>query len=234
MTLYPLTITISFVFCGTSEHKCCFMIILLTLPSAQTSRIQVMWTIVWRFEMPAFKSTRARLMNLSSGLDSERGFSVVNYSPEIELEVDGIFQQMYDEQITIDDVIAMLQRYKNSSNSRDREILSCMLHFLFDEYKFFQTWYPSRTSDERVFVGSIIQHELVDYIPLGIAIHFVIDATNCPSETNLFNFGLQALSRFEPRLCESGQLCQDLPDIPHLLDARPDLPPSGSSGVHCQ
>ncbi|KAH9981460.1 Not1-domain-containing protein [Lactifluus volemus] len=154
-----------------------------------------------------------RLMNLTPGLDTEPGFSVVNYTPEIELEVDGIFKQMYDEQITIDDVIAMLQRYKNSSNSRDHEIFSCMLHFLFDEYKFFQTWYPSRelAMTGHLF-GSIIQHELVDYIPLGIAI-----------QTNLFEFGLRALSRFESRLSEWAPLCQALLDIPHLLEARPDL-----------
>ena len=165
-----------------------------------------------------------RLMNLTPGLDSEPGFSVVNYSPEIELEVDGIFKQMYDEQITIDDVIAMLQRYKTSSNSRDHEIFSCMLHFLFDEYKFFQTWYPSRELAMTGYLfGSIIQHELVDYIPLGIAIRYVIDALNCPPETNLFKFGLQALSRFESRLSEWAPLCQALLDIPHLLEARPDL-----------
>ncbi|KAI0273855.1 Not1-domain-containing protein [Gloeopeniophorella convolvens] len=165
-----------------------------------------------------------RLMNLTPGLDSEPGFSVVNYSPEIELEVDGIFKQMYDEQITIDDVIAMLQRYKNSSNSRDHEIFSCMLHFLFDEYKFFQTWYPARELAMTGYLfGSIIQHELVDYIPLGIAIRYVIDALNCPPETNLFKFGIQALARFESRLSEWAPLCQALLDIPHLLEARPDL-----------
>jgi len=85
-----------------------------------------------------------RLMNLTPGSDAEPGFSVVNYTTEIEAEVDSIFKQMYDEQITIDDVIGMLQRNKNSSNTRDHEIFSCMLHFLFDEYKFFQTWYPAR------------------------------------------------------------------------------------------
>ncbi|KAI9509952.1 Not1-domain-containing protein [Russula earlei] len=165
-----------------------------------------------------------RLMNLTPGLDSEPGFSVVNYSPEIELEVDGIFKQMYDEQITIDDVIAMLQRYKISTNARDHEIFSCMLHFLFDEYKFFQTWYPARELAMTGYLfGSIIQHELVDYISLGIAIRYVIDALNCPPETNLFKFGIQALSRFESRLSEWAPLCQALLDIPHLLDARPDL-----------
>ncbi|KAI0028354.1 Not1-domain-containing protein [Vararia minispora EC-137] len=165
-----------------------------------------------------------RLMNLTPGVDSEPGFSVISYSPEIEAEVDGIFKQMYDEQITIDEVIAMLQRHKASSLARDHEIFSCMLHFLFDEYKFFQTWYPARELAMTGYLfGSIIQHELVDYIPLGIAIRYVIDALSCPPETNLFKFGLQALARFESRLPDWQPLCQALLDIPHLLEARPDI-----------
>ncbi|KAI0057116.1 Not1-domain-containing protein [Artomyces pyxidatus] len=165
-----------------------------------------------------------RLMNLTPGLDSEPGFAVVSYTPEIEAEVDGIFKQMYDEHITIDEVIAMLQRNKSSTNARDHEIFSCMLHFLFDEYKFFQTWYPARELAMTGYLfGSIIQYELVDYIPLGIAIRYVIDALNCPPETNLFKFGIQALSRFESRLSEWQPLCRALLDIPHLLEARPDL-----------
>ena len=126
-------------------------------------------------------------MNLIPGSDAEPGFSVVTYSAEIETEVDGIYKQMYDEQITIDDVIKLLQRNKASANPRDHEIFSCMLHFLFDEYKFFQTWYPARELAMTGYLfGSIIQYELVDYIPLGIAIRYVIDALNCPPETNLF------------------------------------------------
>jgi len=204
-------------------HQSCRMVRLLTF--AISSNIMRPSDVDYCLEVRnACLQIHPRLMNLTPGLDSEPGFSVVNYSPEIELEVDGIFKQMYDEQITIDDVIAMLQRYKNASNARDHEIFSCMLHFLFDEYKFFQTWYPARELAMTGYLfGSIIQHELVDYIPLGIAIRYVIDALNCPPETNLFKFGLQALSRFESRLSEWAPLCQALLDIPHLLEARPDL-----------
>ncbi|KZT74256.1 Not1-domain-containing protein [Daedalea quercina L-15889] len=165
-----------------------------------------------------------RLMNLVPGSDAEPGISVVSYSAEIEAEVDGIYKQMYDEQISIDDVIALLQRNKESTNSRDHEIFSCMLHFLFDEYKFFQSFYPPRELAMTGYLfGSLIQYQLVDYIPLGIAIRYVVDALNCAPETNLFKFGIQALSRFESRLAEWQPLCQALLKIPHLLEARPDL-----------
>lgn len=165
-----------------------------------------------------------RLMNLTPDADVEPGFTVVTYSPEIEAEVDSIYKQMYDEHITIDEVIALLQRNKASSNPHHREIFSCMLHFLFDEYKFFQSFYPPRELAMTGYLfGSIIQFQLVDYIPLGIAIRYVLDALSCPPETNLFRFGIQALSRFESRLSEWQPLCQALLKIPHLLEARPDL-----------
>ncbi|KAI0798095.1 Not1-domain-containing protein [Abortiporus biennis] len=165
-----------------------------------------------------------RLMNLVPGTDAEPGFQVVSYSAEIEAEVDAIYKQMYDEHITIDEVIALLQRNKNSTNPRDHEIFSCMLHFLFDEYKFFQSFYPPRELAMTGYLfGSLIQYQLVDYIPLGIAIRYVLDALNCPPETNLFKFGLQALARFESRLSEWQPLCQALLKIPHLLEALPEL-----------
>lgn len=165
-----------------------------------------------------------RLMNLMPGTEVEPGFTVVTYSPEIEAEVDTIYKQMYDEHITIDEVIALLQRNKSSNNPRDHEIFSCMLHFLFDEYKFFQSYYPPRELAMTGYLfGSLIQYQLVDYIPLGVAIRYVLDALNCPPETNLFKFGLQALVRFESRLPEWQPLCQALLKIPHLLDARPEL-----------
>ncbi|KAJ7236727.1 Not1-domain-containing protein [Mycena haematopus] len=165
-----------------------------------------------------------RLMSLIPGSDVEPGFTVVTYSSEIETEVDGIYRQMYDEHTTIDEVIAMLQRNKESNNPRDHEIFSCMLHFLFDEYKFFQSYYPARELAMTGYLfGSLIQHQLIDYIPLGIAVRYIIDALNCPPETNLFRFGVTALGRFESRLSEWQPLCAALLRIPHLAEARPDL-----------
>ncbi|KAH8108458.1 Not1-domain-containing protein [Phellopilus nigrolimitatus] len=165
-----------------------------------------------------------RLMQLNPNSELDPSFTVVTYSSDIEAEVDGIFKQMYDEQITIDGVIAMLQRTKESTNPRDHEIFSCMLHFLFDEYKFFQSFYPARELAMTGYLfGSLIQQQLVDYIPLGIAIRYVLDSLQCPPDTNLFKFGVQALTRFESRLPEWKLLCEALLGIPHLAEQRPDI-----------
>lgn len=165
-----------------------------------------------------------RLMNLMPGAETEPGFAVMNYPADIEAEVDNIYKQMYDTATSIDDVINMLQRFKASNNPRDHELFSCMLHFLFDEYRFFQSDYPTRELALTAYLfGSLIRHQLIDYIPLGIAIRYILDALNCPPHTNLFKFGMQALNRFEFRLVEWRPLCEALLQIPHFVEARPDL-----------
>ncbi|CAA7270173.1 unnamed protein product [Cyclocybe aegerita] len=165
-----------------------------------------------------------RLMSLMPNAEIEPGLTVITYSNEIEAEVDGIYKQMYDENTTIDDVVEMLKQFKASNNPRDHEVFSCMIHFLFDEYKFFQSYYPSRELAMTGYLfGSLIRNSLIEYIPLGIAMRYILDALNCPPDTNLFKFGIQALSRFEVRLAEWRPLCEALSRIPHLADARPEL-----------
>ncbi|KAJ3574560.1 hypothetical protein NP233_g1693 [Leucocoprinus birnbaumii] len=165
-----------------------------------------------------------RLMNLAPGSETEPGFAVMSYSADIEAEVDNIYKQVYDTATSIDEVINMLQRFKASQNPRDHELFSCMLLFLFDEYRFFQSDYPARELSLTAYLfGSLIRHQLIDFIPLGIAIRYILDALGCAPHTNLFKFGMQALNRFEFRLPEWRPLCEALLQIPHFVEARPDL-----------
>ncbi|KAJ3727838.1 hypothetical protein C8R42DRAFT_638935 [Lentinula raphanica] len=62
-----------------------------------------------------------RLMSMMHNSDIEPGYTMIAYSAELEAEVNGIYEQMYDENTTIDEVIDMLQRYKNSRNLREHE-----------------------------------------------------------------------------------------------------------------
>jgi CCR4-NOT transcription complex subunit 1 len=164
-----------------------------------------------------------RLMSLIPGTDQEPGFSVTSYSTDVEKEVDGLYRQMYEETLSVDQVINMLERFKGSKNPREHEIFACMLHFLFDEFRFFNTYPTPQLALTAYLFGSLIEFSLVDYIPLGIAIRYILDALQCPPESNLFKFAIMALARFERRLPEWTPLCQALLQIPHLAEARPDL-----------
>ncbi|KAF8319573.1 uncharacterized protein EI90DRAFT_3081841 [Cantharellus anzutake] len=165
-----------------------------------------------------------RLMNLNPGSDGEPGLTFVTFSPEIETEVETIYRRMYDGNISVGVVIDMLRESKNSTNPRENEIFACTLHSLFDEYKFFRSSYPAQ---ELVLTGhlfgSIIQFRLIDSIPLGIALRYVLDAVRSPPGFNLFMFGIEALIRFESRLPEWPPLCNALLQIPHFQLTSPAI-----------
>jgi CCR4-NOT transcription complex subunit 1 len=162
-------------------------------------------------------------MNFAPGAEQEPGINVTSFTPDIESEVDAFYKRMYDQEISVDNVVALLQRAKESDNVHDHEFLACFLHGLFDEYKFFAT-YPQQELTLTAFLfGSLIQNHLIDYIPLGIAVRYVLDALRYPAESNWFRFGVQALSRFLPRLHEWPSLAQAILNIPHLAQTHPEI-----------
>lgn len=164
-----------------------------------------------------------RLMNLIPGSDVEPGLTVVHYPQEIDSEVDNLFTQMYNEQVTVADMLNLMENNRNSSNPRDQEMLACIIHFLFDEYRFYNS-YPSRELMMNAFVfGSMIQFQFVEFVPLGISLRYVFDALNMPPDSNMFKWGVQALSRFEARLPEWVPLCQQVLRIPHFVESVPYL-----------
>ncbi|SAM86011.1 related to CDC39-transcriptional regulator protein [Ustilago bromivora] len=166
-----------------------------------------------------------RLMNLAPGAEGqEPGLQVVTFSQDIHEEADSWYRQMYEGKISIEDIVVLLQRTKASDNVRDHQIFACMVHTLFDEYRWFEMYYPPRELEMTAVVfGSLIQYQLIDYIPLGIAIRYVLDALRNPPDSNMFKFGLQALLRFQNRLPEWPQLCQALLSMPHLQQSYPNI-----------
>ncbi|KAG9083271.1 hypothetical protein FS749_006170, partial [Ceratobasidium sp. UAMH 11750] len=173
-----------------------------------------------------------RLMNLTPGSDVEPGVAVVSFPPDVEQEVENIYKEMYEDKISIEQMVALLQRSKSSSNPRDLEVFACTVHTLFDEYRFFARYYPARELQMTGYLfGSLIQYQLVDYIPLGIAIRYVLDAVRAPMDSNMFTFGVNALNQFKGRLWEWKALCHALLAIPHLAEARPDLAEAARRGL---
>ena len=157
-----------------------------------------------------------RLMNFTPGNNDEPGMAVVSFAPEIETEVDAFYKRMYDQEIPIDRVITALRRAKESANAHDHEFLACFLHGLFDEHRFFSTYPPNELALTAYLFGDLIQHKVLDSVPLGIAVRYVLDALKNPPESNWFRFGAQALARFQPRLVEWPQLAHQILGIPHV------------------
>ena len=168
-----------------------------------------------------------RLMCLTpggEGAPAEPGLAVATFSTDVHRDADNYFRQMYEEKLSVDEIILLLQRSKHAEDPHDRQLFACMVHTLFDEYRWFELYYPPRELlMTAVVFGALIQHQLVDSIPLGIAIRYVLDALRSPPESNMFHFGVQALLRFQNRLAEWPQLCHALLSLPHLQQAHPEL-----------
>lgn len=61
----------------------------------------------------------------------------------MEEEANSHFQKIYSEARPIEEVVAMLKAFKASPNPREQEVFACMIHNLFDEYRFFPR-YPDK------------------------------------------------------------------------------------------
>ncbi|KAG0047310.1 hypothetical protein BGZ83_007625 [Gryganskiella cystojenkinii] len=146
-----------------------------------------------------------------------------SFSAEVEETTTEYYKRIYRGEITIPEIVDLLQRFKNSTDAREQDIYACMIHNLFDEYRFFSTYREKVLSITSDLFGALIQHQLVSYIPLGIALRYVLDALRSPPGSKMFNFGAQALSRFRSRLQEWPTYCSHLLQIPHLQQVHPEI-----------
>jgi hypothetical protein len=64
------------------------------------------------------------------------------FPPHIEKRANTLFQQIYTGQISIDDAIRLLKDFKDSTKENN-DVFACMLHSLFDEFRFFAS-YPDK------------------------------------------------------------------------------------------
>ncbi|GAA5963421.1 hypothetical protein JCM21900_000443, partial [Sporobolomyces salmonicolor] len=165
-----------------------------------------------------------RLMNFSpKNSDSEPGMAVTSFSGEIEAECDALYKRMYEQEISVDKVVTALRQAKESDNTHDHEFFACFLHGLFDEHRFFNTYPANELALTACLFGDLIQYHLIDFIPLGIAVRYVLDALRNPPESNWFRFGIQALVRFQGRLSEWPQLAHSILSIPHVQQLHPEV-----------
>ncbi|CAG4984058.1 unnamed protein product [Parnassius apollo] len=151
-----------------------------------------------------------------------------NVSKEIEDEANGYFQRIYNHPphptLSIDEVLEMLKKFHDSPNKREREVFSCMLRNLFEEYKFFPQYPDKELHITAQLFGGIIEKGLVpSYVSLGLALRFVLDALRKPEGSKMYYFGIAALDRFKSRLKDYHKYCEHVRAIPHFSEFPPHL-----------
>jgi CCR4-NOT transcription complex subunit 1 len=145
------------------------------------------------------------------------------FDPDVEEEANSYFQKIFTSQQSIDSVISMLKSFKNSTQVREQQIFDCMIHNLLDEYRFFPEYPDRELHITAVLFGSLIQHNLVTSVYLGIALSYVLAALRKASNQKMFHFGLNALEQFKARLSEWPTYCQHVLQVQHIGQLRPDV-----------
>ncbi|KAJ4956450.1 hypothetical protein NE237_013233 [Protea cynaroides] len=145
------------------------------------------------------------------------------YADDIEAEANLSFHQMFSGQLTIDAMIQMLARFKESPDRREQSIFECMIANLFEEYEFFPKYPERQLKIAAVLFGSLIKHQLVTHLTLGIALRGVLDALRKSVDSKMFIFGVKALEQFVDRLVEWPQYCNHILQISHLRGMHTEL-----------
>ena len=100
-----------------------------------------------------------------------------NLREDIEESANQYFQQIYTSEDSARKVVDMLKRFKSSEkNSRENDIFACMIHTLFDEYRFFSKYPEKELRITGILFGLLIKEQLVSGITLGIALRYVLEA----------------------------------------------------------
>lgn len=167
--------------------------------------------------------TYPKLMNVRTQATPGSTGAEVSFKPDVEEEANLYYERIYNDELSVENMIDLLKRLSTSQNAREQDVFACMIHNLFDEYSFFPKYPDKELSTTSILFGSIIQHRLVSYVPLGIALRYVLDALRNPLGSKMFTFGVQALRQFQSRLSEWPQYCSHLLQIPDFVQSQPDL-----------
>ncbi|XP_070827597.1 CCR4-NOT transcription complex subunit 1 isoform X6 [Chaetodon trifascialis] len=166
---------------------------------------------------PTFQQSKMKASDLSQVWPEANQ----HFSKEIDDEANSYFQRIYNHPphptMSVDEVLEMLQRFKDSTIKREREVFNCMLRNLFEEYRFFPQYPDKELHITACLFGGIIEKGLVTYMALGLALRYVLEALRKPYGSKMYYFGIAALDRFKNRLKDYPQYCQHLASIAHFL-----------------
>ncbi|KAL1530185.1 hypothetical protein AB1Y20_001101 [Prymnesium parvum] len=157
---------------------------------------------------------------------SATGAADMQFSAEVEEEANSYFQKIYNDAISIDKVVAMLKRFQASSSTHEHQVYACMVHNLFDEYRYFPKYPDKPLRTTALLFGALVQHGLVlSNMMLGMFLRYVLEALRKPPSSKMCKFALTALDQFKSRLPEWRQYCSHIYQVPHLAQVAPELIP---------
>ena len=116
-------------------------------------------------------------------------------SEEIEREVNQLLRNLLEEKTSVDEIIGVLINYKESSDKRQNEIFSCLIHGLLDEYRFYGQYPKNKLKLISELFGKIINNKLLEGVIETLALKYILEGIKAGSGM-LYFFGINALTQF--------------------------------------
>ena len=153
------------------------------------------------------------------------------FPQDVEEEANAAFQKMYQGQLSVDDVISLLLRFKAGMEAREQDVYACMVHNLFDEFRFFFKYPEQELQTTALLFGKLVSHKLVSAVSLGIALRYVLDSLKNEPSHKLFKFGVTAALQFKDELDQFPTFANQLVSLPGLQDSNSELYKAASTAV---
>lgn len=165
-------------------------------------------------------TTYPRLINFGCGhdeaiLQNERQSYL--FPLAVEQEMKAYYSKMYNKEMEITDIVAMLVRMKVLDVPHDQDVFACMIHSLLDEYRFFSEYPLTALASTSLLFGALLQKDLIQGTTLTVALNFIWELCNQPQDLHLFKFAVQLLYNFKSRLHEYPIYCKHLLECQSLL-----------------
>mmetsp|Transcript_10455 Transcript_10455/g.28626 ORF Transcript_10455/g.28626 Transcript_10455/m.28626 type:complete len:1846 (+) Transcript_10455:184-5721(+) len=145
------------------------------------------------------------------------------FPQDVEEEANSAFQRMYQGELSVDDVIQLLVRYKAGMEAREQDVYACMAHNLFDEFRFFYKYPEQELQTTALLFGKLISNKLVSPVSLGIAMRYIYDSLKNEPSHKLFKFGVTASMQFKDILGQFPTFSKQIVGLNGIKDACPEL-----------
>ena len=115
-------------------------------------------------------------------------------SEEVQQTTNNLFNQMFNKEITIEELINKLIKYKQSKIQKETEIFVYMTHCTLDEYRFFHQYPEEKLKLISELFGQMLNHHFLTGIVETIALKYIIEGIK-KGTGSLYTFGIVALNQ---------------------------------------
>lgn len=154
------------------------------------------------------------------------------FPEDVEREANDTFKMVYAGTMAVEALVDMLRNHKNSTLAREQEVFACMVHNLFDEFRFFARYPDKELYTTGVLFGQMVAQGLLTAASLGIALRYVLDALRQgPANAKLWRFGTTAARQFAADMSRFPAFAAQLAALPGLKDSDPELVAAAEAAV---